>query len=52
VVAASRSIYGLSETERDLPRAELVALVGDRARAMAQELHGAEQHRISNDGPA
>jgi orotidine-5'-phosphate decarboxylase len=38
VVAASRSIYGLAEPERKLGRAELVSLVGERVRAMVDEL--------------
>ncbi|HET9677462.1 MAG TPA: orotidine-5'-phosphate decarboxylase, partial [Solirubrobacterales bacterium] len=39
VVAASRSIYGLSEDEQELSRSDLVDLVAARARAMASELH-------------
>jgi orotidine-5'-phosphate decarboxylase len=38
VVAASRSIYGLSETEVDLSRVDLVDLVRGRADAMVAEL--------------
>lgn len=38
VVAASRSIYGLSENEQELSRSDLVDLVAERARAMASEL--------------
>jgi orotidine-5'-phosphate decarboxylase len=41
VVAASRSIYGLSEQEVKLGRGDLVELVAERARAMVADLRNA-----------